>query len=98
MITYMLPLFHILRVHYDCERQSPAAADSSSVPDPSTFDAMCVTERDVTAVIRSFLAGSAAGPDGLRPQHLLDLITCKEAGHELVLVITTLTNLLLEGR
>ena len=59
---------------------------------------MCVTERDVTVAIRSFPVRSAAGSDGLRPQHLLDLITCKEAGQELVSVITTLTNLLLEGR
>ena len=72
--------------------------DRSSVPDPSTFDAVSVTEQDVTAAIRSFPAGSAAGPDGLRPQHLLDLISCKEAGQELVSAITALTNLLLEGR
>lgn len=56
---------------------------------------MHVTEQDVATAIRSFPAGSAAGPDGL---HLLDLITCKEAGRELVSAITALTNLLLEGR
>jgi len=48
-----------------------------------------------TAVICSFPAG-LAGPDGLRPQHLLDLITCKVAVQEMVSVITT--NLLLEGK
>ena len=76
------------------QRHPPAAADRSPVPDPSTFDSMSVTERDVTAEIRSFPAGSAAGPDGLRPQHLLDLITGKEAGQKLVSAITALTNLL----
>ena len=80
------------------ERHPPAAADRITLPDPATFDAVQVTEQDVASAIRSFPAGSAAGPDGLRPQHLLDLITCKEAGQELVSAITALTNLLLEGR
>lgn len=54
-------------------RHQPPAADRATVPDPSRFDALSVTEQDVIAAIRSFPAGSAAGPDGLRPQHLLDL-------------------------
>jgi len=58
---------------------------------------MSVTEREVSSAIRSFPAGSAAGPDGIRPQHILDLITCKEAGQDLVAAITQLVNLLLEG-
>jgi len=57
-----------------------------------------VTESDVIKAIRSFPAGSAAGPDGIRPQHQLDLITGKEAGKELVSAITALINHLLEGR
>jgi len=80
------------------ERHPPAAVDFAAVPDPSAFSAMSVTEREVSRAIRSFPAGSAAGPDGIRPQHLLDLITCKEAGQELVAAITELVNLLLEGR
>ncbi len=80
------------------QRHPPAAVNRITVPDPSTFDAVHVIEQDVTTAIRSFPAGSAAGPDGLRPQHLLDLITCKEAGQELVSATTSLVNLLLEGR
>ena len=75
-----------------------AAADRTDTPDPATFTAVCVTKADVSAAIRSFPAGSAAGPDGIRPQHLLYLITCKEAGQDLIDVITELVNLLLEGR
>jgi hypothetical protein len=45
----------------------------------------------------SFPVDSSAGPDGLRPQHLLDLIYCQEAGHALVMAITALVNLLLQG-
>jgi hypothetical protein len=58
---------------------------------------MQTTERDVIKAIRSFPAGSSAGPDGLRPQHLLDLINYQEAGHALVMAITALVNLLLQG-
>jgi hypothetical protein len=55
------------------------------------------TERDVINAIRSFPAGSNAGPDGLRPQHLLDLVDCQEAEHTLVMATTALVNLLLQG-
>jgi len=68
------------------------------VPDPSTFNAVSVTGHDVIKAIRSFPSGSAAGPDGILPQHLSDLITCKEVGQELVSSITALVNLLLAGK
>jgi len=80
------------------QRHPPTSVDRSVVPDPSTFNAVSVTESDVIKAIRTFPAGSTAGPDGIRPQHLLDLITCKKAGKELVSAITALINLLLEGR
>ena len=48
--------------------------------------------------IRSFPAGSAGGPDGLRPRHLLDLVNCKSAGHKLLSAITMFVNMLLEGK
>src|SRR6218665_2457410 len=32
------------------------------------------SEKEVADAVRSFPAGSASGPDGLRPQHLLDLL------------------------
>ena len=47
----------------------PASVDRSVVPDPSSFNAVSVTENDVIKAIRSFPAGSVAGPDGIRPQH-----------------------------
>jgi hypothetical protein len=79
-------------------RRRPAVpADHRNLPNPSTYPAMQTTERDVIKAIRSFPAGSSAGPDGLRPQHLLDLINCQEAGHALVMAITALVNLLLQG-
>jgi hypothetical protein len=79
-------------------RRHPAApADRRNLPNPSAYPAMQTTERDVIKAIRSFPAGSSAGPDGLRPQHLLDLINCQEAGHALVMAITALVNLFLQG-
>jgi hypothetical protein len=65
-------------------RRHPAApADRCNLPNSSTYPAMQTTEHDVLKAIRSFPTGSSAGPDGLRPQHLLDMINCQEAGHAL---------------
>ena len=55
-----------------------------------------VTEADILQAIRSFPAGSSGGPDGLRPQHVLELASYKEIGTGLVSSITAFTNLLLE--
>ena len=63
------------------ERHPPAPADFAAVPDPSAFSAMSATKREVWSAIRSFSAGSAAGPDGICPQHILDLITCKAVSY-----------------
>jgi len=38
------------------------------------------------------------GPDGLRPQHLRDVLLCKEAGPELITALTGFINLVLAGR
>src|SRR6218665_137152 len=56
-----------------------------------------VSEEHVRRQLRSFPIGSSAGPDGIRPQHLLDLVTCAEIGTGLVTAITGLMNLLLTG-
>jgi len=45
----------------------------------------------------SFPAGSAGGPDGLRPQHLLDLLLSNESGPELLSALTAFVNLVLAG-
>ena len=57
-----------------------------------------VTEADILQAIRSFPAGSSGGPDGLRPQHIVELATCKEIGTDLVSSITAFTNPLLDGK
>ena len=53
----------------------------SPAPDAELFS-LNFTEEDVKRTIISFPAGSAGGPDGLRPQHLKNLIgpSAKEGG------------------
>jgi len=57
-----------------------------------------VTEAEVLKAVRSFPAGSAGGPDGLRPQHILHLISCPVQGRETLTALTGFINLLLKGK
>ena len=41
---------------------------------------------------------SSGGPDGVRPQHVADLVNCKEQGPNLLTSITSFINGLLEGK
>jgi len=67
------------------ESKHPAApTDRAAAPDPNAYPACYATDDDVLKAIRSFPAGSSGGPDGIRPQHLLDLVTCLEGGSELL--------------
>jgi len=45
----------------------------------------------------SFPAGSAGGPDGLRPQHIRDMLLCREGGSELLSALTVFVNMVLAG-
>jgi len=56
-----------------------------------------VTETEVLQAVRSFPAGSAGGPDGVRRQHILEMVNCVEAGPKLVSALTVFTNCLLHG-
>ena len=63
-----------------------------------SFKAVQFTEKDVIAAIHSFPAGSAGGPDGVRPQHLRDLTSNKESGPALITSLTAFINLLMLGK
>lgn len=69
-----------------------------SAPVNST-NAIQVDSVKVQNGIQSFLAGSSGGIDGLRPQHMKDLISYSsgEAGQKCLTSITELCNLLLRG-
>ena len=69
----------------------------SDLPEPSRTGCFQVTVREVEEAIRSFPAGSAGGPDGLRPQHLLDLVNNRESAGTLLQSTTDFMNVLLRG-
>ena len=79
-------------------RHPPMATDRMPLPSPQVYNALQVTETELIAAIKSFPAGSAGGPDGIRPQHILDLTNNQEAGPALVTSLTTFINMLLAGR
>ena len=67
-------------------------------PAPASFvTPLQATVLDVRAAIMSFPNGSAGGPDGLRPQHLKDLMAGKGEDDALLAAITQLINLILAG-
>ena len=48
--------------------------------------------------IQSFPKSSAGGPDGLRPQHLKDMLSERGSQDILLLALTSFVQLVLEGR
>src|SRR5208282_3222187 len=80
------------------ERHPAPPVDRDLAPDPRHVKAIQVEEEDVMKAIRTFPAGSSGGPDGIRPQHILDLVSCRETGQELLRSITGFVNILLEGK
>jgi hypothetical protein len=59
---------------------------------------MQVSPSAVRAAVQSFPNGSSAGPDGLWPQHLKDLQIGSADDSLLLVAVTDLVNLLLEGK
>ena len=80
------------------ERHPDPPSDSRQATDPAGFSAIQVTEQQVMSAIRTFPPGSAGGPDGVRPQHILDLVCCRENGPALLTAITAFVNSLLDGK
>ena len=56
-----------------------------------------LTENDVLSAARSFPIGSSGGPDGIRPQHIIDLLGSADIKPTLLTAITVLVNHLLHG-
>ena len=59
---------------------------------------MLVNEAEFHRAVLSFPAGLAGGPDGLRPQHIRDMIMCREKRAEFLSALTDFVNLVLAGR
>jgi hypothetical protein len=80
------------------QAKHPAARqDSVHIPDPQPDCQLVMDENIVLRTLRSFPAGSSGGPDGLRPQHLIELVCCKESGSNLLASLTAFVNLVLSG-
>ena len=73
-------------------------SDRGSVPDPHPTEAVQMSEEEVIRAVRSFPPGSAGGPDGVRPQHILEMVSCREAGLEVRSALTGFVNCLLHGQ
>merc|ERR1712121_275033 len=81
------------------EKHPPAPISFSHPPAPENDDAhVPISSDSVRKAILSFPAGSAGGPDGLKPGHLKNLIGAAEAGNRLLESITKLVNFILRNQ
>ena len=81
----------------------PAAHPDTDIPPASITSQLTplhVSAEEVDKAIRSFPCASAAGPDGLRPQHLKDMtgVAAGEGGRLLLQALTSFMNLVLQGK
>ena len=76
----------------------PATPSDRRKSPSTTVPPLTVSEGVVKASIMSFPCGSAGGPDGLRPQHLKDMLSRTDDTGPLLSSITTFVNLLLSGK
>ena len=76
----------------------PVPTDRRELPLPDTGAPLCVDQNIVRAAISSFNNGSSVGPDGLRSQHLKDMLSTSGAGDSLLESVTDFINLMLAGR
>lgn len=79
------------------EKHPSAPTYRASLPDSAGLSALTVEESHVKRAIQTFPPGSSGGLDGLRPQHLKDLINCVASGAQLLSALTEFVNLLLSG-
>jgi hypothetical protein len=85
-------------VYLQLKDKHPAGSTGPrSHPSPDSFVAYQATEAEVMRAVKSFPAGSAAGSDGLRPQHLLEMVTSRDAGPALLAATAAFANMLLDG-
>ena len=77
------------------QKHPPATLMADSLPQPQPDSFLSVIENDVRKAVTSFPAGSAGGPDGIRPQHIKDLMNCRETGADFLTALTSFVNMLL---
>ena len=81
----------------------PSLHPESVFPSPPNLVDFCplpsISEDIIVQAVHSFPRGSSAGPDGIRPQHLLDLVspTAERGGKELLHALAVFINHVLSG-
>ncbi|KAL5468951.1 hypothetical protein EMCRGX_G030112 [Ephydatia muelleri] len=86
----------------DLQQKHPSLHPDAVIP-IQTSDSppnMPVTSNEVVKAIQSFPCGSAGGPDGLRPQHLKDMISASanSGGEALIEALSSFISLILSGQ
>ena len=79
------------------ENHPPSSSVLTDLPAPQSQQCVSMDESEVRKAVISFPAGSAGGPDGLRPRHIRDLLMYREAGPEFLSALTAFVNLVLAG-
>ena len=80
------------------ERHPPPHPDAFIPPIEEAGQHHSVTVEEVLQAIRSFPKASAGGPDGLRPQHLKDMMSDNGSRQVLLPTLASFVQLVLEGR
>ena len=80
------------------EKHLPSSSVLTDLPAPQPQQCLSVDKSEVRRHVLSFPAGSAGGPDGLRPQHIRDLLTYPEAGPEFLSALMAFVNLVLAAQ
>ena len=92
------PVYESEEVHVKLTERNPAPnKDRQQFNDANLTAAIQLSEKEILTAICSFPAGSSGGPNGVQPKHILDLVSCKKAGHKLLTAITGFVNMLLDG-
>jgi len=78
------------------EKHPQASSQPGNLPPVSRDNCLSVDESEVRRAVLSFPAGSAGGPDNLRPQHLHDMLLCRESG-DFLTALTAFVNFVLAG-
>ena len=81
------------------EKHPPSHPDSSFPSSETPFEPPVMSSSSVIKAVFSFPAGSAGGPDGLRPQHLKDLVSysLSEGSASLITSLTAFVNFAISG-
>src|SRR6218665_3655028 len=92
-----IPNEHNLKLLMEKHPLDPNPEALGRLPTPDAYGSWQVTPAEILQAVRTFPAGSAAGPDGFRLGHLGDLVGFGKDSEQLVSALSDFTNLLLRG-